>query len=336
VHGSDRLPPRYLNPEAEFVPGDVSCIGTLERMLAGVDAVFHLAAAVGVGQSMYQVRRYIEANTLGGANLLQLLVQGRHHVRKVIVASSMSVYGEGAYKCSNCGEVNPTLRSKEQSRERKWEFQCPTCERLLLPVPCGEGKPLNPTSIYAITKRDHEETFLCVGRAYGIPTVALRFFNVYGPRQALSNPYTGAVAIFCARMLNGKPPLIFEDGLQSRDFVHLRDVVQANLLALERSEGDYDVLNVGTGVRTTVLDLARLLGRVLGFKKEPLVVNQFREGDIRHCFADISNIQRKLGFCPTVSLEEGLRDLIPYLEDQIVQDQVDQATEELARRKLVW
>ncbi len=336
VHGSDRLLPQYLNPEAEFILGDLNSARTLGEALEGVEAVFHLAAAVGVGQSMYEIRRYVEANSLGAANLLDLLARGRHRVRKLVVASSMSVYGEGANRCSHCGEVSPTLRSKEQLRGRKWEFQCPTCQGVLLPVPTGEDKPLNPASIYAITKRDQEEMFLCVGRAYGIPTVALRFFNVYGPRQALSNPYTGVVAVFCARILNGNSPLIFEDGLQSRDFIHVQDIVRANLLALERPEANYEVFNVGTGERTTVLDVARLLGEVLGFRKAPLVTNQFREGDVRHCFADISKIRLRLGFRPSIKLEDGVRDFVPHITEQIARDRIDHAAGELSQRRLLW
>jgi dTDP-L-rhamnose 4-epimerase len=178
--------------------------------------------------------------------------------------------------------------------------------------------------------------FLCVGRAYGIPTTALRYFNVYGPRQALSNPYTGAAAIFCARFLSGHAPLIFEDGLQTRDFVHVQDIIQANLLALDRPEADFGVFNVGTGRQTSVLDLAKVIGKALGSPKEPQISGQFREGDIRHCFADISKIRQTLGYKASVSLEEGLGNLVPQISEQLVQDQVDQATAELARKRLVW
>jgi len=336
VHGAQRLRPAYLNPAAELVLGVVSDFSLVERAMDGMVAVFHFAAAVGVGQSMYEVRRYVEANTLGGANVLEVLTRGRHQVRKVVVASSMSVYGEGAYRCPNCGEVYPTLRSKEQLRQRWWDPQCPKCQSVLTPVPTREDKSLCPTSIYAITKRDHEEMFLCVGRAYGIPTTALRYFNVYGPRQALSNPYTGAAAIFCARFLSGHAPLIFEDGLQTRDFVHVQDIIQANLLALDRPEADFEVFNVGTGRQTSVLDLAKVIGKALGSPKEPQISGRFREGDIRHCFADVSKIRQTLGYKASVSLEEGLGNLVPQISEQLIQDQVDQATAELARKRLVW
>src|SRR3989441_11137256 len=208
VRGAQRLRRAYLNPAGELALGEVSDFSLVERAMDGMVAVFHFAAAVGVGQSMYEVRRYVEANTLGGANVLEVLTRGRHQVRKVVVASSMSVYGEGAYRCPNCGEVYPTLRSKEQLRQRWWDPQCPKCQSVLTPVPTREDKSLCPTSIYAITKRDHEEMFLCVGRAYGIPTTALRYFNVYEPRQALFNTYTGSAAIFCARFISGDAPVI--------------------------------------------------------------------------------------------------------------------------------
>jgi len=274
--------PDYCNPDAEYVLGDGRDRQALRKAMQDVEVIFHLAAAVGVGQSMYEIERYVDANTCGTAVLLDILANDasiRSRVRKLIVASSMSIYGEGKYECPVHGVVYPRLRSSEQLATGDWELHClvpvaspksqvagrksqvanRTCGLSLMPLPTDEEKPLFPTSIYAITKKDQEEMCLAVGRAYGIPTVALRYFNVYGSRQALSNPYTGVAAIFSSRLLNGKPPVIFEDGLQSRDFVHVSDIVQANLLAMERDEADYDVFNVGTGRAMTILDVANAL-----------------------------------------------------------------------------
>lgn len=337
VHGMGQKRPTYLHPEAEFVLGDVRDREALTRALDGVQAVFHQAAVVGVGQSMYEIHRYMDHNTLGTANLLDILVSEGLEIEKLIVASSMSIYGEGQYQCQRCGIVFPSLRSEAQLQECRWEMCCSNCRGELQPLATDEEKPLFPTSIYAISKRDQEEMCLSIGRAYGIPTVALRYFNTYGPRQALSNPYTGVAAIFSSRILNGNHPLIFEDGLQSRDFVHVKDVVQANLLALESPEADYQVFNVGTGRRIRILDLANILLNRLGRPElEPQVAQRFRAGDIRHCYADISRIQKKLGYAPQTSLEEGVSDLIQWVVHQTgVVDKASQALEQLDRRGLV-
>jgi dTDP-L-rhamnose 4-epimerase len=316
VHGDGKTVPAYQHPGAEFILGDVRDRDALARALEGVQVVFHQAAAVGVGQSMYEIQRYMDYNALGTANLLDILVNGEYEIEKLIVASSMSIYGEGKYRCTECGVVFPQLRPESQLAERRWEVNCPHCARELEPLATDEDKPLFPTSIYAIGKRDQEEMCLAVGRAYGIPTVALRYFNVYGARQALSNPYTGIAAIFSARIMNEESPLVFEDGLQSRDFTHVEDIVQANLLVLENPAADYQVFNVGTGKPTTVLGMAHLLLKQLGCSDiEPEIVNRFRAGDIRHCYADVSRIQR-LGFAPTVALEEGMKDWIQWMMQQ--------------------
>jgi dTDP-L-rhamnose 4-epimerase len=335
VHGPGTRPPAYLHPRVEFVKGDVRSRPNLRAALEGVEVVYHQAAAVGVGQSMYEIRRYVDVNTYGGAVLLDLLANERGSVRKVVVASSMSIYGEGAYDCARCGRVHPALRSEEQLQARDWEMRCPQCDQPVEARPTDETKPLAPTSIYAITKRDHEEMFLTVGRAYRLPTVALRYFNVYGPRQALSNPYTGVAAIFSARLLNGRPPLVFEDGRQTRDFTHVRDIVQANLLAMDSDAGDYEVFNVGTGVPTSVARVAELLARHLGVEVAPEIVQQFRAGDIRHCYADIGKIQRVLGYRPSVTFEDGLDDLVTWAREQRPEDAVERARQELAAKALI-
>jgi dTDP-L-rhamnose 4-epimerase len=327
--------PRNVNPAAEFVRGDVCDGELLARALDGVEVVYHQAAEVGVGQSMYEIQKYVRANDYGTAVLLETLSERRSRIRKLIVASSMSIYGEGAYECLGCGVVNPHLRLTSQLVRREWEFSCPTCQQILKPLPTNEDKPLFPTSVYAITKQDQEQFCLVVGRAYGIPTVALRYFNVYGPRQALSNPYTGICAIFSSRLLQDQSPMIFEDGEQTRDFVHVNDIVQANLLALEKDGADYQAVNIGTGHATSVSQMARLLTEGLGKDLQPEVVGKYREGDIRHCFADISRARRLLGYEPKVSLEQGIPELLNWVREQNATDRVAQATIELESRQLV-
>jgi dTDP-L-rhamnose 4-epimerase len=331
VHGGAERP-ADLARDAELVVGDVRDRAAVAQALGGVEAVFHQAAAVGIGQSMYEIERYVSANSVGTAVLLEEIAARRDRIRKVVVASSMSLYGEGAYRDRRGNAVNPPPRPVAQFEERRWELR-DAAGAELAPAQTPETKPLQPTSVYAITKRDHEELCLTVGSAYGIPTVALRYFNVYGPRQALSNPYTGVLAIFSSRLLNGRPPLIFEDGLQSRDFVHVSDVVQANLLALA-SPADGAVYNVGTGRATTILDVALELARALGKPIEPAIPGRYRAGDVRHCIADIARIRAELGYEPRVAFEQGVKELLDWLHGQAPVDRVDEATRELEARGL--
>jgi dTDP-L-rhamnose 4-epimerase len=326
--------PAYLNSEAERITGDVRDPESVRRALAGVEAVLHQAAAVGVGQSMYEIARYVSLNSLGAAVLLEEVARARYQVRRLVVASSMSIYGEGLYLDAEGREVYPRLRSDAQLERRQWEL-LDDAGRPLRPVGTPESKPLQPTSVYAVTKRDHEELFLAVGGAYAIPTVALRYFNVYGSRQALGNPYTGVAAIFSSRLLNRKPPLVTEDGLQSRDFIHVSDIARANLLALECEAADGRVYNVGTGRATTVRRIAELLGERLGVDVPATLTGRFRAGDIRHCFADIERARRELGFEPRVKLEDGIDEVIDFVRGQRAADLVDQANAELASRGLI-
>lgn len=340
VHGGLRESgqwPNYLAADCERVLGDVRDRKALHKALEEVDIIFHEAAAVGVGQSMYEIERYVDINTRGTAVLLDLLANDRAirgRVSKLIVASSMSIYGEGQYECPVHGRVYPKVRTGQQLAARDWEMHCPQCEQPTRPLPTDEDKPLHSTSIYAISKKDQEEMCLVTGRAYGLPVVALRYFNTYGPRQALSNPYTGVAAIFCGRLLNGHAPVIFEDGLQSRDFVHVSDIVQANLLAMEQAEMDYGVFNVGTGRPLTVLEVATTLGQLLGSQEMAEVVYKFRAGDIRHCYADVRRIEM-LGYRPTVRFEAGAAELVEWVRSQTAGDSFGDATRALTERNLV-
>lgn len=314
VHGVVERP-GYLDPAHQLVQGDIRNPDALAPLLARADVVFHLAAMVGVGQSMYEIVRYTEVNTLGAANLLQQLVSNRGQVRKLIVASSMSIYGEGAYACAEHGPQSPRLRPAQQLARQDWEVRCRICGSAATPVATDEDKPLYPTSIYAINKRDHEEMFLAFGQAYGIPAVALRFFNIYGSRQALSNPYTGVAAIFCGRMLGSQPPLIYEDGGQKRDFVHVSDIVQACQLAMADDQADQGVFNVGSGRPISVLEVFHVLARELGWAGGAELTAKFRAGDIRHCYADITRL-RGLGYEPRVAFEQGVGELVGWVSEQ--------------------
>ncbi len=333
VHGDGGDRPELIEGHVEagrveFMEGDVRDPEAVDRALAGVDAVFHQAAAVGVGQSMYRIADYVGSNSLGAAVLLERIIARDRPLEKLIVASSMSIYGEGKYECPAHGSVNPPLRSEEQFQRGEWELKCPTCGEELAPLPTDEEKRVEPTSVYAITKRDHEELCLTVGEAYDIPTVALRYFNCYGPRQSLDNPYTGVAAIFTSRLLNGQPPLIFEDGRQSRDFIHVSDIVRANLLALDSDAAGGRVYNVGTGRRLDLLEMVDALRDRLG-GPGPEIVGKFRKGDIRHCYADVSRIRSELGFEAEVTFEEGIDDLAAWASEEKPEDRVAQATEEL-------
>jgi dTDP-L-rhamnose 4-epimerase len=327
--------PEYLAADAELVVGDVRDRETVARALDGVDRLVHFAAAVGVGQSMYEIERYTSVNAIGAAVLLEQALAVRDRLEKIVVASSMSIYGEGLYRCpAEDREVAPQPRTEAQLADHRWELACPSCGHELEPLPTPETKPLQPTSVYAVGKRDHEELTLSVGRAYGIPATALRFFNVYGTRQALSNPYTGVAAIFSARLLNGRPPLVFEDGRQSRDFVHVRDVAAAVRAALEPGAADDEAVNVATGRSVSVADVAATLARVLDVDVEPEIRNAYRAGDIRNCFGDAGKARELLGWEAQTPFDEGMRELAGWLVDQTAVDRVDEATAALARRGL--
>jgi dTDP-L-rhamnose 4-epimerase len=332
VHQGDG--PKYVPEEAEFIRGDVRDRDALSKALSGVDRVVHLAAEVGVGQSMYEVSRYVDANTGGTGVLLDIIANDKTDVGRIVVASSMSIYGEGAYQCAEHGLCAPRLRPESQLKARRWDPLCAICGATLSPVPTMEDKALLPTSVYAISKMDQELLCLSVGAAYGIDVVALRYFNAYGPRQALSNPYTGVAAIFSGRLLNRRPPLAFEDGHQLRDFVHVRDVARATALALESERAVGHAVNVGVGAPLTIIQVARLLAGRLGVDIDPEVTGKFRAGDIRHCWADPARAERLLGFTARIPLADGVAELIDWVSTRVADDRVDNAYAELGRRGL--
>jgi dTDP-L-rhamnose 4-epimerase len=336
VHPEGRAP-EYLDSEVELMVGDVRDPQAVRRAIEGVEGVFHLAAAVGVGQSMYEIADYTSVNNLGTAVLLEALIE--RPVERLVVASSMSLYGEGLYR-DEAGRVRTGLRrSRAQLQRADWEVRDEEGLRLT-PMPTPESKTPDLSSVYALSKYDQERLCLMIGETYGIPAVALRFFNAYGPRQALSNPYTGVLAIFASRLLNGNPPLIFEDGEQRRDFVSVHDVVQACRLAYEACSSDRrgiagEVFNVGSGESFSIRELARRMGEVLGLSAVGVeVTGEYRAGDIRHCFSDITRAQQALGYAPQIAIEEGLQELAEWLPRQQAIDRVSAARDELASRGL--
>lgn len=328
VHGADAGFPTYLHADVDRIEGDIRDATVVRAALADVTHVVHLAAAVGVGQSMYEIEHYVDVNNRGTAVLLQCLMQ--HPIQRLVVASSMSVYGEGLYRWD--GELlEPPLRTREQLARGEWDLLHQG--RSLIPIATPEGKSTAPASVYALSKYDQERMCLMYGEAYALPTVALRFFNVYGPHQALSNPYTGVLAIFASRCLNGNPPLIFEDGRQRRDFVSVWDIAQACRLALTTPHTG-EVYNIGSGRSRTVLEIAASIVAVLNVNLEPAVTGKYRIGDIRHCFADIGKARRLLGYEPAVRFEDGLAELAEWLAGTQATDNFMHAHAELHRRGL--
>jgi dTDP-L-rhamnose 4-epimerase len=286
---------------------------------------------------MYEVERYVDVNTLGTARLLDIIVNEDIDLDRMVVASSMSIYGEGEYRCPDCSELRyPSVRTDDQLAEGQWEHHCEVCGSSLEPKQTPETKSRDSTSVYAITKKDQEELSLSIGRAYDIPTVALRYFNIYGSRQALDNPYTGVCAIFSSRIKNDNPPLIFEDGEQTRDFIHVKDVARANLQATETDAADV-TLNVGTGTPTSIREVANTLIDLYGKSDSlsPEIADEYRAGDIRHCYADPTNAADVIGFEPEIGFEEGMKELVEWGLEQEADDRFEDAHSELEEKGLV-
>lgn len=332
VHGGKK--PEYINSKAEFIKGDIRDYKTFNRAIKGIDAVIHLAAAVGVAQSNYEIKRFTDVNIGGMANLLDLLVNTKHNVKKVIINSSMTGLGEGNYLCHKCGLVRPPLREEKQLLLEKWDLYCPKCRRKVYPTATDENALEFPNSIYALSKKTQQDMLMSIGKMYRIPVVALRCFNVYGPRQSLSNPYTGVTAIFLSRFKNNNPAFVYEDGMQTRDFVSVHDVVRALLAALKNKSADYNVINIGSGIPTPIKEIANILSDLLGKKDLVKVSGKFRKNDIRHCYADIRKAKKILGWKPKISLNQGFSELIEWSVSQKAVDKFDSSVKELKEKKL--
>jgi dTDP-L-rhamnose 4-epimerase len=338
IHAVREFPPA-LRDRATCIAADVRDIDAVRRALAGVEAVVHLAAETGTGQSMYNVRHYSDVNVLGTAVLLDLLVNEPHAVRRFVLASSRAVYGEGQYRCPRCGVVHPSTRPASQLARHEWEIVCPVCGGPAEPIPTREDALLLPQSVYASNKQTQEQLVTIGCRAAGIEPVILRYQNVYGPEQSLTNPYTGIISIFFSLIVEGKPLLLFEDGLPSRDFVYIDDVAAATVAAVETPGIGDGAINVGAGVRTTVRDVAAMLYEILDIEPRAEVCEKYRLGDIRHCFADITRLREQLGYTPQIGFAEGLRRFVAWAGSQgesvgHAADRFERAQHELTARKL--
>jgi dTDP-L-rhamnose 4-epimerase len=330
VHGDEAI---ALFPGAELIKADIRDKAAVAEALDGVDAVVHLAAEVGVGQSMYEIARYVGVNDLGTAVLLEAMI-GRP-VTRIVVASSMSVYGEGSYVTTDGRSFGDVRRWPRQLKFGRWE---PVSEQgeALTPVATDETKPVDLASIYALTKYAQERSVLLFGQAYAIGAVALRLFNVFGPGQALSNPYTGVLANFASRLANRQPPIIFEDGAQRRDFVHVQDVARAFRLALEQPQATGHVINVGSGRSYSIAEVAALLANTMGVPEiRPDITGKLRAGDIRHCFADVSKAHELLGFAPEHRLETSVGEFAQWVRGARAVDRGPQMKRELEKMGLV-
>jgi dTDP-L-rhamnose 4-epimerase len=324
-------------PGAEVIEGDVRDAVRVRMALDGVEAVVHAAAAVGVAQSLYRVEHYVDVNVRGTATLLDGLVAVRARPARLVMLTSMTAYGEGAYRRPSDGRlVRRAIRTEADIAAGGWEPRCPETGEVLEPVPTPETAAPLGTNVYALTKRYQEELARALGAVYGFPVVCLRLFNVFGPRQSLRNPYTGVLAIFLSRLLAGRAPVVYEDGGQTRDFVAARDVATAVRLALEGEGLGGEVLNIGSGTPRRIADVARELARLVGRPAlEPVVTGQFRRGDVRHCTADVSRARQRLGFAPRVTWADGLAELVAWCRPAAADDRFAQADGELRRHGLL-
>lgn len=326
--------PSYANSLAEVIVGDVRKDKIWEKALDDIDIIFHEAAMVGVGQSQYMIDKYVDVNVTGTAKMLDYLANHKNHsVKKILVAASMSSYGEGLYKCDSCGPVQPQIRNRKQLDSKDWELHCPSCNSQITPIPTPETKRLDSNTIYSLTKKYQEEMCLSFGQTYGVPIVSTRYFNVYGPRQSLSNPYTGVAAIFTSMLKNNKSPGIYEDGLQTRDFIHVEDIARANVLLMNSNNANGEVFNLGTGNTISIVELANKLAQGLGVKIKPYVMNQGRPGDVRYCYADNSKL-KNLGFKfnhPNLDINT----LINWSKTEKAVDKSEKALNEMKERKLL-
>lgn len=337
IHGDEPQLTHLQHRNIQLIRGDVTDRAALEPVLEGAEAVVHLAAETGTAQSMYQVAHYNWVNSQGTAMLVDGLINKPHRVKQVVLASSRSVYGEGAYRCVTHAMVTPHPRNAQDLEAQRWEPQCPICGGDVVRIPTPEQARIYPASIYAASKYAQEDLLRIGCSSSGIGYTLLRFQNVYGAGQSLHNPYTGILSIFSTRIRQQKTIPIFEDGLESRDFVHVDDVVRAIALALESSEANGQVFNVGSGLPTSVMEVANLLFEVLSGDEisRPNVSGQFRLGDIRHCYADIGHIEQRLGWKPQVSLKQGLADFAQWVLSQpLPEDRLDAALAELKAKKL--
>lgn len=336
VHGKNAQPPEIFDHSVKFVFGDVLEYADLKEVLKNAEVVVHLAAETGVAQSMYQVAHYSTINMIGTANILDILANSPNKVRKLLLASSRAIYGEGIYHCHQCGEVYPQGREKGDLQRGIWEPRCPSCQGKIFFKSIDEKCRPNPQSVYAISKYTQEKIIETLGNALGIPYTIVRLFNVYGNGQAMGNPYTGILSVFGARILNNKPLQLFEDGLMSRDFIYIEDSIESMRLCLEDDRSDCQIYNVGTGRSLTILDVAMVMLKMFDSHVGIKVTGDCRCGDVRHAVADISKISHELGFRPRFDFVDGLREYVKWIKEQKgVPDSSEKALEELNQKKML-
>jgi len=338
IHGENQDSELYqsIKDISTFIFGDVCNKSDWIKSLQGQDAVIHLAAETGTGQSMYEITRYNDVNILGTSHLLNILANESHSIQKMVIASSRSIYGEGKYLCEKDGIVFPNERNDTDMAKGLFEPICNNCKEELSLISTDENSKIHPSSIYGITKQQQEQMILLMGKSLGIPAVALRYQNVYGPGQSLSNPYTGILSIFSTRMLNGNDIDIYEDGEESRDFVFINDVVDATVLALEKEEANHQIFNVGSGVATTVNQVANSLKECYNSNVNISISGKYRLGDIRHNYADLSKIKEALGFSPKFDFNSGISEFVKWVKTQeIKEDKYESSIEELKEKGLI-
>lgn len=335
IHGENAEIPLKLKGKVDFIKGDVRKKEDWREALKCIDAVIHLAAETGTGQSMYEISKYVETNIGGTANLLDILTNEHNKVKKVVIASSRAIYGEGRYYCKKHGDVYPLSRKDIDMKNGDFQCKCPICESSVILQSTVEESKIHPTSIYGITKQTQEEMVIASCTAINIPTVVFRYQNVYGPGQSLSNPYTGILSIFSTRIKNGNEINIFEDGKESRDFVYIDDVADATILGLEKDEANYEIFNVGSGVATDVLTVTNTLKDSYNSNVKIIISGNYRLGDIRHNYADISKIKEKLNFHPKYSFKNGIEEFVKWVEKQIIyEDKYQESISEMKAKGL--
>lgn len=335
IHGKNSELLNTIIDQVHFIKGDVRNAEDWMNALKNQEVVVHLAAETGTGQSMYEVQKYTEVNISGTAIFLDYLVNEKHSIQKVVIASSRAIYGEGKYSCEQHGIIYPNERKENDLLKGEFEPKCPICNTDLMVLPTDENSKIHPSSVYGITKQNQEQMVLNVCQSINIPAVAFRYQNVYGPGQSLKNPYTGILSIFSTQIKNGNDLNIFEDGLESRDFVFIDDVVNATILGIEKEEADFEVFNVGSGKGTTVLEVAESLKKYYQSDINIKISGNFRLGDIRHNVADLSKIENKLGFYPKVDFQSGIRQFAGWVNQQVIQhDYYSQSIQELKDKGL--
>jgi len=331
VHPVPRESLLRLDPAIEFICGDIRDRSKMQDALQGIDVVFHFAAETGVGQSMYEVQRYSDVNIQGTAVLCDCIAKNTNRPKRIILSSSRAVYGEGQYNCTNCGTVYPDPRTSKQLKTGQWDLPCPKCSGTITSVPCQEIAPSRPLSIYSLTKQVQEDLFKMVSSTYNVQAVILRYFNVFGAGQSVSNPYTGVLSIFASRMLSNESIEIYEDGMMQRDFVPIQDVVKSNIEILKMIVSpDILVLNVGTGISKTILQVAESLKKEIGSKSAVEITGRYRIGDIRHCFADMAKTASYIGKPSESSFKQGIRDLIDWASNEGKTAELEKSLTELS------